>query len=109
MIRLKTLHELKRMPPNADIVYVQSVKKLFRCHDGEWIERAYYTTKEIAVILGINHRRIQHVLKKMNLQPMAGASKSLSYHQLIILARVYRIKKEHPKMMYREIKKMLGL
>jgi len=105
---IKNLYDLKKLPPTNEVVYVLSVEKIFRNIDGEWIERAYYTTREVAQILGISVRRAQHIIFKVGLRPVAGP-RNVNKVQLKTLVDVIKIRKANPTMKYSEIKKQLGV
>lgn len=110
MIRLRTIRDLRKQPPASDTVYVASVNKLFRCHDGEWIEHAYYTTSEVANILGMSYRSVTHMITKLNLRPTTrGAGRNLNQDQILLLAKVKQMRSDNRNLKYAEIKKQLGI
>jgi len=109
MIRVSSLYDLKTQPPTNDIVFVKTVNKLYRYIDGEWIERAYYTTEEIANILGVSVDRMRRVLIRLNIKNKLFRTSNINYEQLILISKAMKMKKEKPCMKYSEIKLKLKL
>ena len=109
MIKLNTLFELKKHPPSSEVVFVKSVNKLYRNFDGEWIERAYYSEKDVSEIFGIPLKKAQHILRRMGIKNKMMKLGNMNYNQLIIISRIIKMRKENPCMKYSEIKKKLKL
>lgn len=109
MIKLNTLFELKKHPPVPDVVYVRSIKKLYRNFDGEWIERAYYTIKDVADIFNISIRKAQHILRRAGINNKVMSLGNLNYDQLAVLAKVIKMRNDNPCMKYSEIKTKLKI
>lgn len=110
MIRVQTIYEMKRLPqPVADAVYVEGIKKLYMCIEGEWIERVYYTTKEIAAIIGCGQRQVQTVIRKLNLRPKILNSSKLNYEQLTVITQAIIMRQKHRHLVYKQIKEDLGV
>lgn len=104
MIRLKTLRDLKKQQPVTEIVYVKSVNKMFRCHDGEWIERAYYTLDEVSNILNVPRRSALYIMKKIGIRPRA-----VKHEDLVSLIKIHQAKQESKSTPYSEIRRKLKL
>lgn len=106
MIHLRTIFDLRKHPPTDEVIYVTSVKKMYRSIGGEWIELAYYNSDEVAKIFNITRRRLLHIKKKMGISGPVN-SKSIDRRQLKLLAKVLSIRREKPYLKYEEIRKML--
>lgn len=109
MIKLNTLFELKKHPPVSGLVYVRSVKKIYCNINSEWIERVYYTIKEVSDILNISVRRAQHILRRTGINNKVLNISNLNYDQLAVLAKVIKMRNENPCMKYSEIKNKLKI
>lgn len=109
MIRVKTLFALKKLKPTTDMIYVSSVGRLFRCVDGEWIERVNYTTEEISVIVGVSQRQVQNIIRKMKIRPKIINRDRLNFDQVKIIAKAVLIKSETKHKTYAAIRKELNV
>jgi hypothetical protein len=109
MIKLDSLYDLKKHPPTSHLVYVRTVKRLYRNIDGEWIEKMYYSIKETAEILGLSDKRVGRMVKKLGVNPSVVKSDNLNYDQLTLIAKAAKIKKDKPCIKYTDIKKKLKI
>lgn len=109
MIKLQSLYDLKKQPPTQDIVHVKTVNKLYRYIDGEWIERVYYTTEDVANILGLKTDRVRRILAKLGMKKQLLAASNVNYDQLILLTKILKMKKENPQLRYKDIKLKMKL
>lgn len=110
MIKLQSLYDLKKQPPTQDIVYVKTVNRLYRYIDGEWIERSYYTDKEVADIVGLKVDRVKRMFNRLGIKKqILSTSNNINYEQLILLVKIIKMKKENPQLRYKDIKLKMKL
>lgn len=107
MRSVKTLFALRRLKPTTELVYVSTVAKIYRCHEGEWFEQVNYTTKQVAMITRVTQRRVQHIIRRLNLRPKVTRHDNLGYDEVRVLIQALHIKHDFPNKTYEEIKKEL--
>jgi hypothetical protein len=76
MIKIDHYNKLKTAP-KKELVYVITSGKLYRNLDGEWVEKVYFTTKEVAQVTGIAQDKVRQIIRKLNLRSRYLRTKSL--------------------------------
>lgn len=108
MIRVSTIPQRNKLN-TTELVHVKGrrIDKLFRLVDGEWIERAYFTTAEIADICGVTQRQVQNALRKLQVRTKAMNGTDLSIHHVRLIARAIKMREQNIN--YTSIRKQLGV
>jgi 3-deoxy-D-manno-octulosonate 8-phosphate phosphatase KdsC-like HAD superfamily phosphatase len=108
MIRLKTMWELKDVDHSDDFVFVESKSRYFRLFNGEWIEKLYYTRKEIAMITGQQLQRITKIMIKLGMKFKGEKRNTYSNTDLMLVIKALRKLDEENKN-FDQVKKEMGL
>lgn len=106
MIKIKTKFQLKHSPTDQ-LIYVITTKKLYRNIDGEWIEKVYFSSDEIAAIIGITPEKVRTIVRQLSLRQKSMRSCRINQVQLRIIAEASRQVSQDKT--YVEIKKDLKL
>jgi hypothetical protein len=106
MVKVKSLHDLKRAPKDEP-VYVETISRLYRNIDGEWVEKLYFSTREISEITSVSVRQVQAIIRKLNLRSKYMSGKAMDYQQLKIIAQAVKMRMRGID--YKSIKKEFNL
>lgn len=106
MIRTTDLRTLKKLETD-ELVYVESVRKLYRREQGEWIERVCYSTNEIAAMCGITQTEVQRIIRKLHIRTKIMRNGDLRFAQISAIAGAITMKRQHPSYTWKKIKQKL--
>lgn len=106
MIRIKNKFALSDIVVSNEPVYVETTGKLYVNYDGEWIERAYYTTKDIAQIINEDESQVRNIIRKLNIRTKIMSGSNIHYQDILKIIKAVSMKKKRGKT-YAEIKKEL--
>jgi hypothetical protein len=72
MIKIRTKNELNKLPPQPGYVLIESLGKVFTNHEGEWIEKSYFTIRECAEELNLQEWEVRLFVNMLDMATTNG-------------------------------------
>jgi len=101
MVRTSSLYTLKKIKNTHGPVFVKALNRIYYNFHGEWIQKLYFSTNDVAEITDVPAWYVRKLCDKLRIKG------NIDYTALMTIIKAVRIKSTDKKMKFETLKQLI--